>query len=151
MDAIDKKILMLLQENAKLNSKEIANKIGLSTTPTYERIKRLEKTGFIKKYIAIVDKKLIGKKLEVFCQVSLQQHSKRFLEVFEREIRKIPQVMECYHIAGNYDYLLKLIVSDMEEYQQFIMFKLASIENISNVQSSFVLTEIKNNLKLELD
>ncbi|WP_196885189.1 Lrp/AsnC family transcriptional regulator [Aureivirga sp. CE67] len=151
MDAIDKKILMLLQENAKLNSKEIANKIGLSTTPTYERIKRLEKNGFIKKYIAIVDKKLIGKKLEVFCQVSLQQHSKRFLEVFEREIRKISYVMECYHIAGNYDYLLKLIVSDMEEYQQFIMIHLASIENISNVQSSFVLTEIKNDLKFELE
>ncbi len=149
-DIIDKKILFSLQSDCRLNTKEIAAKVDLSVTATYERIKRLEKTEIIKGYVAIVNKEKIGKSLIAFCSVSLQLHSKPLLNKFEEAITKIDEVMECFHVAGTYDYLLKIVVTDMNQYQDVITNKLAVIENIGQVQSSFVMTEIKNETAYKL-
>ena len=144
LDQIDKKILSILSSNSKLGNKEIAAEIGLSITPTFERIKRLERHGVIKNYVAILDKKKIEKGLHVLCQVSLKAHNLDLLLGFEDEIVHLHEVSSCYHIAGNYDYLLSIEVKDMDEYQDFLKQKLASIPNIANVQSSFVMSTLKS-------
>ena len=113
-DTVDKKILSLLQINSKINIKELALKTGLTQTPIYERIKRLEKSGIIKKYIAVLDKEKIGFTVEVFCQVTLLVHSKELINRFENSVNKMDEVIECFHVAGNYDYLLRVIVKDMK-------------------------------------
>ena len=144
LDTIDRQIIMLLQGDARLKTKEVAHQVGLTVTPTYDRIKRLEKDGYIAKYVALVDKQKVGKTLVAFCNVSLERHSKPLLINFEAEIKKVPEVIECYHIAGGFDYLLKMVVEDMNSYQLFLTNKLAAIENVATVQSSFVMTEVKH-------
>ncbi|WP_372769471.1 Lrp/AsnC family transcriptional regulator [Lutibacter sp.] len=146
IDLTDKKILNLLQHNSKANIKEIALKIGLTQTPTYERIKRLEKAGVIKNYIAILDKEKVGYTIEVFCQVTLLVHSKDMITRFENAINKIDEVMECFHVAGNYDYLLKIIVKDMNSYQAFLKNKLSVLDSVGNVQSTFVMSSTKDSI-----
>ncbi|MGY0041601.1 Lrp/AsnC family transcriptional regulator [Pedobacter sp. NJ-S-72] len=144
-DPIDKKILKVLQADARLNTKQIAAKIGLTVTPTYERLKKIEQSGVVKEYVALLDRDKIGKTIVAFINVSLQLHSKPLINVFEKAIVKVPEVMECFHVAGNFDYLLKVVVKkDMNSYQNFLSNKLATIENIAHVQSSFVMTEIKH-------
>jgi len=144
IDKIDRSLLNLLQSNTKLNTKELAQKVGLSVTPTYERIKRLEKQGYIKHYVAILDRKLIDKNLMVISFVSLILHSRDMQIEFEKSVIEYPEVIECFHVTGSYDYQLKVVVSDMEEYQSFIKNKLSSINNIANVQSSFVMSSLKD-------
>jgi Lrp/AsnC family leucine-responsive transcriptional regulator len=143
LDTIDREILALLKSNAKMGNKEIAARIGLSVTPTFERIKRLERQGVILGYEAVLNKKAIGKGLKVLCQVSLKAHNLDLLLGFEDEIVHLDEVSACYHIAGDYDYLLSIEVRDMDEYQKFLKEKLASIANIANVQSSFVMSTLK--------
>jgi Lrp/AsnC family transcriptional regulator, leucine-responsive regulatory protein len=150
MDAIDKRILMVLQNDAKANIKIIAEKSGLSVSPTFARIKKLEQLGYIKKYVALLDEVKIGKSIQVFCQVTLSIHSKEVIDNFKNKIAKLHDVMGCYHVSGNYDFLLKIAVKDMNEYQQFAVEKLSIIEGISNVQSTFVLEEIKNEVAHKL-
>ena len=144
LDIVDKKILHLLQKNSKINIKEIAVKTGLTQTPIYERIKRLEKSGVIKNYIAILDKEKIGFTVEVFCQVTLLVHSKELITRFENAVNKMDEVFECFHVAGNYDYLLKVVVRDMKNYQLFLKNKLSVLESVANVQSTFVMTSTKD-------
>ena len=144
IDKIDVSLLNLLQSNTKLNTKELAQKVGLSITPTYERIKRLEKEGYIKQYVAILDRKLIDKNLMVISFVSLILHSRDMQIEFEKSVIEYPEIIECFHVTGSYDYQLKVVVSDMEEYQLFIKNKLSSINNIANVQSSFVMSSLKD-------
>ncbi|MDD3723213.1 MAG: Lrp/AsnC family transcriptional regulator [Lutibacter sp.] len=150
LDLTDKKILNLLQQNSKANIKEIALKIGLTQTPTYERIKRLEKVGIIKSYIAVLDKEKVGYNIEVFCQVTLLVHSKEMITRFENAINKIDEVMECFHVAGNYDYLLKIIVKDMNSYQAFLKNKLSVLDSVGNVQSTFVMSSTKDSAGFSL-
>ena len=150
LDDTDKKILTLLQENSKINIKELAVKTGLTQTPVYERIKRLEKTGIIQKYVAVLNKEKIGYNVEVFCQVTLLVHSKELIIKFETAIVKMEEVIECFHVAGNYDYLLKIIVKDMKNYQNFLKNKLSVLASVGNVQSTFVMTSTKNNSILPL-
>ena len=150
MDAIDKRILMVLQNDAKANIKMIAEKSGLSVSPTFARIKKLEQLGYIKKYVALLDEVKIGKSIQVFCQVTLSIHSKEVIDNFKKKIAKLSDVMGCYHVSGNYDFLLKIAVKDMNEYQRFAVEKLSVIEGISNVQSTFVLEEIKNEVAHKL-
>ena len=150
MDAIDKRILIVLQNDAKANIKIIAEKSGLSVSPTFARIKKLEQLGYIKKYVALLDEVKIGKSIQVFCQVTLSIHSKEVIDNFKKQIAKLHDVMGCYHVSGNYDFLLKIAVKDMNEYQQFAVEKLSVIEGISNVQSTFVLEEIKNEVAHKL-
>ena len=143
LDSTDKQIVNLLQQNSKANIKEIALKIGLTQTPTYERIKRLEKSGIIKNYVAILDKEKAGFSVEVFCQVTLLVHSKEMITKFENAVNKIDEVVACFHVAGNYDYLLQVIVKDMKSYQIFLKNKLSVLDSVSNVQSTFVMTSTK--------
>ena len=151
MDAIDKKILMLLQQNAKLNTKEIATKIGLTLTPTYERIKKIEESGYIKSYRAVLDRKKINKNTLVYCQVVLFKHQKRLIEDFTHKVLSYPEVLECHHVSGNFDFLLKVLVQDMDEFQEFINNKLSVVDYISTIHSSFVMKAIKEDTPYKLD
>ncbi len=142
-DWIDYRILELLQEDAKLTIKEISDKLNLSKTPVFERIKKLEREKFIKGYQGKLDRRKLGLNLVVFCNVSLDAHQKAYLETFESDVQKLPEVVACYHVAGMYDYLLQVMVTDMISYQEFVTQKLASLPHINQVQSSFVMTEVK--------
>jgi Lrp/AsnC family leucine-responsive transcriptional regulator len=144
LDVLDLKIIEILKENSKLSYKEIADKIGLSTTPTYERIKRLEKNNVILKYTIQENKILLDKGMKIYCHVSLKGHNKELIELFEKEVIKLNEVVTLHHIAGNMDYLLFIETKDIETYHHFLREKLASIPNIANVQSSFVLKSLKN-------
>lgn len=150
MDIIDKKILMLLQSNAKQNTKEIADKIGLSVSPTYERIKKLELSGHIKSYVALLDGNKINRSILVYVQISLATHSRALIDNFKAEMKHLDEVMTCMHVSGHYDFLLKVAIADMNEYQNFVIDKLSVIKGISNVQSSFVMEEIKNETQFQL-
>jgi DNA-binding Lrp family transcriptional regulator len=143
MDATDRLILGLLQHDAKLTNKEIADKLGKSVTPVYERIRKLEKEGLIKGYVALIDRRKAGISLLVYTNVQLKEHSFPMLKAFEKAIVKLDEVMECNHMTGAYDYLLKIAVRDMNEYQDFIINKLSRLANIGTVQSSFIMNEIK--------
>lgn len=143
MDELDQKILEIIQKNAKLGIKEVAAQIGLSTTPTYERIKRMERVGIIEGYFTKVNRRLQGLSLGVLCNVQLKSHASEYLEEFEQEIIKLPEIRSCFHIAGNFDYLLKIAVRDMDEYSYFVKDKLSKIPHISQVQSSFIMRTMK--------
>ncbi len=143
IDATDKKLLQLLQDKCDYTTKELATKLNLSPTPVYERIKKLDKAGIIIKRVALLDQEKLGFGLTAFCNIQLKEHSKPFLKEFEKHITEFPEVISVYHIAGMYDYLLKVIIKDMQEYQNFIINKLAALNNIGHVQSSFVMTEVK--------
>lgn len=141
LDAVDIKILEVLQGDARITTKALADQLNLSTTPVFERVKRLEREGLIKKYVALVDNKKLGLRLIAFISISLTKHSRSYLEKFVNEVEQYPEVMECYHIAGNYDFLLKVVVRSMEVYETFVLTKLSTIANLGQVQSSFVLSE----------
>jgi len=145
-DPYDIAILQEVQKNAKITIKDLSEKINLSPTPTFERLKKLEKEGYITGYHAKLDIKKLGLSLMVMCNVSLKNHQKDIIEKFQEEIIRFDEVKECFHIAGMYDYLLKIIVKDMDAYQQFVSKKLASLDNIGNVQSSFVMIELKEDI-----
>lgn len=151
LDETDLAILGLLQEDAYATHKEIAGKLNMTTTPIFERIKRMEREGVIRKYVALLDQRKVGLQLVAFCDVQLKEHSTPFLEKFEEEIRTIPEIQEVYHIAGMFDYLLKVVVKDMEAYQGFVAKKLAALDNIGRVQSAFVMKEIQHTTRLKLD
>ena len=150
IDSTDKSILDLLQKDGKITFKEIATQLNLTTSPVYERIKRLERGGYIKSYKAILDRKKIGLNLLVFCNISLKEHQATYLAKFENDIQAFDEVIACYHIAGMYDYLIQISVENMDVYQHFIATKLANIKNIARVQSSFVMTEVKSSVDLPL-
>jgi DNA-binding Lrp family transcriptional regulator len=143
-DHIDARILDLLQTDARLTNKEIADKIGKTVTPVYERIKWLEEEGFIQRYVAVLDRNKIDKNQVAFTNVQLKEHSHPMLKAFEKDIVRFPEIMECYHMTGLFDYLLKIVVKDMNEYHGFIVNKLSKLPNIGTVQSSFMMTEIKH-------
>lgn len=151
IDAIDRRILELLQEDGKKKIKEIAHQLQMTNTPIFERIKRLEREGIIRGYTAQLDRAKLGFVLTAFCSITLEQHHKAYLDQFEEDVRKLPEVAACYHLAGMFDYLLKVYVKDMVDYQYFITEKLASLANIGRVQSSFVMTEVKEEAGLPLD
>ena len=122
----------------------------MSTTAVYERIKRLEKTGVIKKYVALVDKSKANKEFTVLCHVKLIQHIKEYVLQFEREVQKLEEVSECFHVSGDYDYILKIHVTDMTAYRDFMVTKLTALNNIGSTQSSFMISEVKNTTAVSL-
>ena len=148
LDSTDLKILQALQENARQTIKELAAKVNLSTTPVFERLKRLEREGFIRQYVAVLDAEKLDLGFEVFCSVKLKQMTRDVARAFTRTIRKIPQVAECYNISGEYDYLLKIRARNMKEYNEFIINTLGIVDAIGSVQSSFVMDEIKHSYSL---
>ena len=146
MDALDKtdlQILRTLQRNAKLTTKELADAVHLTPTPVFERLKRLERQGYIKKYVAVLDPDKLNRGLLVFCKVKLKQINSEIADDFTRRIQHLPAVSECYNISGNYDYLLKIRAADMHEYQQFLLNKLGTIESLASLESTFVMSEVK--------
>lgn len=150
LDEFDLNILRTLQDDARLTTKELAAKVNLSTTPVFERLKKLERGGFIKKYVAILDAEKLNLGFEVFCSVKLKQMSTEVANNFVAVIKGIPQVTECYNISGEFDYLLKIHAANMKAYNDFIINILGQIDSIGSIQSSFVMNEIKHSYGLNL-
>ena len=148
LDKKDLSILALLQENARITVKEISQKIHLSTTPVHERIKRMEAEGVIKQYATLVDHSKVNRGLMVICYVSLKQHSKNAGVKFIKTIHGLNEVTECYSISGEFDFMLKVVAKDMDDYYDFHVNRLSQIENIGNVQSVFVMGIIKQTHRL---
>jgi Lrp/AsnC family leucine-responsive transcriptional regulator len=144
MDALDNKLLQLLQSDTKKTNKELSLKLNLSVTAVYERIKKLEREGIIEKYVALLNRNMINKGFVVFCHIKLIQHSKDFLTKFENEVVKLNEVLECFHVSGDYDYILKICVKDMEEYREFMVTKLTTLQHIGSTHSTFMIGEVKN-------
>lgn len=150
LDDIDLQILRTLQKNAKLTTKELADAVHLTPTPVFERQKRLERKGYIRKYVAVLDPEKMGQGLLVFCKVKLVQINHEMANAFTRRIMRIPEVTECYNTSGAYDYLLKVRAADMKTYQEFVLNKLGEIENISSIESTFVMSEVKQNYGISI-
>jgi Lrp/AsnC family leucine-responsive transcriptional regulator len=148
LDAKDISILALLQQNARMTVKEIADKIHLSTTPVHERIKRMETNGVIKQYATLVDPAKVKKGLIAICYVSLKEHSKTAGTKFIKAINAMTEVLECYTISGEFDFMLKVVTEDMNAYHDFHVNKLSNIENMGHVQSVFVMGVIKQTHQL---
>ena len=150
LDEIDLKILRLLQKDAKLTNKALSANLALSVTAVYERIKKLEKTGFIQGYVALVSKEKVDKSFVAFCHVKLVQHTQDNGKQFEREVIAIDEVLECYHLSGDYDYLLKVHVKDMESYRKFMIEKLTNLNHIGSTHSMFMINEVKHTTALNI-
>ncbi len=148
LDAKDLAILRLLQANARTTVKEIAEQVHLSTTPVHDRIKRLEENGVIRQYVALLDANKVRKGLKVICYVSLKQHSKEAGGRFIQAILQMPEVVECYNISGEFDFMLKIVAEDMNTYYDFHVNRLGEVENIGNIQSVFVMGVIKETTAL---
>jgi len=144
MDALDKKLLRLLQEDCRKTTKQYALELSLSTTAVYERIKKLEREGVITKYVALVDKEKIDKNFTVFCHVKLIQHTKANISGFEKQVVSLEEVKECYHTSGDYDYILTIHLKNMDAYREFMVNKLTTIDQIGSTQSSFVIGTVKS-------
>lgn len=144
LDKTDLNILRTLQENARLTTKELAQRVNLSTTPVFERMKRLEREGYIKRYIAVLDAEKLNQGFVVFCNVKLRILNRDIAHDFVRVIQDIPEVTECYNISGNYDYLLKVHAPNMKYYQEFVINVLGTISALGSLESTFVMEEVKN-------
>ncbi len=150
LDATDYKILNLLQDNSRLKIKELSAKLNLSTTPIFERIKKMERHGIIDRYIAVVNPEKLGIKLNAFAQISLKSHSKKEIKEFVQHIVKFSEVMECHYVTGGYDFMLKVLVADIKEYNEFILDKLADVPNIGKVESALSLAVEKHSRVIPL-
>lgn len=150
LDKIDLKILRIMQNNSKLTTKELAQQVNLSTTPVFERLKRLESEGYIKKYVAILDADKLNCGFVVFCSVKLKRVNREIASDFIRVIQDIPEVSECYNISGEYDYLLKIHAPDMKYYQAFILNVLGTIDSLGSLTSTFVMAEVKHNYGISI-
>lgn len=150
IDEIDSKLLNILQDNSRVTIRELSEKLHLSTTPIHERIKKLEKSGIIKQYVTLLDPKILGKKLTVFISVSLSSHVKEVIDEFEREIKVMPEVMECYYVSGTWDFFIKIQCADMDDYHNFVINRFSRLKNITQFYSSFVMSESKVSYKHQL-
>ena len=150
LDKVDLQILRTLQENARLTTKELAAQVSLSSTPVFERVKRLEREGYIKKYIAVLDADKLNQGFVVFCNVKLRRMNKDIAMEFTRIIQNIPEVTECYNISGSYDYLLKIHAPNMKYYQEFIINVLGTIDSLGSLESMFVMDEVKHDYGLHI-
>jgi len=151
LDRTDILILRELQKDAKLTTKELAAKVNLSPSPTFERQKRLEREGYVKKYVAVVDPVKVGNGIMVLCNVRLKHHSKEFSRQFTSVIAGIDEVVECFNTSGEYDYQLKIYARDMRHYQEFILGTLGDLDCIGSLHSIFVIGEVKNSLCVPIE
>jgi Lrp/AsnC family leucine-responsive transcriptional regulator len=150
LDEIDKKLINSLQNDSKQTTKQLSLQLNLSVTAVYERVKKLEKEKIIEKYVALVNKNKIEKSFLIFCHVKLIQHSKEYVTTFEREILKLEEVSECFHVSGDYDYILKIYVKDMDAYRDFMVTKLTAIKYIGSTHSTFSIEQVKNTTTINL-
>ena len=150
LDKTDIQILRTLQQNSRLTTKELAARVHLSATPVFERLKRLENEGYIKKYVAVLDAAKLNRGFMVYCCVKLRQLSRDIASDFTGMVKEIPEVTECYNISGEYDYLLKVHAPDMKYYQEFILNVLGTIDSLGSLTSMFVMDEIKHGYGIPL-
>lgn len=150
-DQIDKKLIALLQNNSKRTNKELSNILNLSVTAVYERIKKLESSGVINKYVALVKKEAIEKSFVAFCHIKLTKHTQDYVYKFEKEVTNLNEVLECYHLSGDYDYLLKVLVKDMQAFREFMVNKLTLINHIGSTHSMFMINEVKHTTAISLE
>ena len=144
LDNIDITILRALQKNSRLTTKELAAKIHLSTSPAFERQKRLEREGYIKGYMAVVDAEKVGNGILVLCNIRLKQHTEYLIQQFMDAVKNIDEITECFNTSGDYDFLIKVYAKDMKDYQQFMQHTLGRIECVGSLHSVFVIDETKN-------
>lgn len=144
LDNTDISILRILQENARLTTKELAAKVNLSPSPVFERQKRLEREGFIKGYTAVVDAEKVGNGILVLCNIRLKQHTEELIQQFMDAVQNIEEITECFNTSGDYDFMIKVYAKDMKDYQQFMQHKLGKMECMGSLHSVFVLDETKN-------
>ncbi|MNQ00487.1 Leucine-responsive regulatory protein [compost metagenome] len=150
LDPTDKKLLYLLQNDTKKTTKELSLLLNLSITAVYERIKKLEREGIIDKYVVLLNRTKIEKGFVVFCHLKLIQHTKAFIDQFENEVIQLKEVLECHHVSGDYDYILKIVVKDMDAYREFLVKKLTTLEHIGSTHSTFMISEVKNTTVVEV-
>lgn len=144
LDETDRKILRILQRNSDLTVKELAAKLHLSTSPTFERQKRLERDGYIERYMAVVNPHKVGNAIMVLCNIRLKQHSQELIQEFMNVVQNLEEITECYNTSGDYDFLIKVYAHDMKSYQQFMLNTLGTINCIGSLHSIFVIDETKN-------
>lgn len=144
LDETDRKILRILQRNSDLTVKELAAKLHLSTSPTFERQKRLERDGYIERYMAVLNPHKVGNGIMVLCNIRLKQHSQELIQEFMNVVQNLEEITECYNTSGDYDFLIKVYAHDMKSYQQFMLNTLGTINCIGSLHSIFVIDETKN-------
>lgn len=150
LDGTDIKILRLLQQNARLTLKEIGARVNLSSTPVYERFRRLEREGFIKRYVAVLDVEKLNMGFTVYCSVKLKQQNQETVQDFASVVMGLREVTECYNISGRYDYLLKIQASSMKAYRDFVLNVLGSMESVASFESTFVMDELKHDYGISI-
>lgn len=150
-DEVNKQILSILQEDGSITNSELAKRIGLAPASTLERVKKLEKTGVIRKYVALLDSEKVGKEIVAFVEISMNEHSAETIKTFSHEIALIPEVLDCHHISGDKDFLLKVVTDSIKNYEKFALEKLAVIPHVGKISTLFVLSTIKSETSLHLD
>ena len=150
LDKVDLQILRTLQENARLTTKELASRVSLSSTPVFERLKRLESNGYIEKYIAVLNADKLNQGFIVFCHVKMSKLNKHIAKDFTERVKRIPEVTECYNVSGHYDYMLKIHAPNMKYYQEFVLNVLGTIDNLSSLESTFVMDTIKHDFGITI-
>lgn len=143
LDQIDRKILKALQDNARLSSQELSGQVGISSSPCWRRVKALEEAGVITKYVTLVDPEALGLSISIFTNVSLDKQIETALETFQKAVRKRPEVMECYLMTGDFDYLLRVVVGSLHDYERFLLDHLTKIPGVASIKSSFALKQVK--------
>ncbi len=151
LDDIDKKILEILQQDGRITNKDLAAQLNLSPPPTLERVKKLEKNGYIKRYAALVDELKININTVLMVSISLNRHKDDSIAQFREQIQDLEEVMECYHVTGDADYLLKVVCKDMNAYENFIVKKLSALEHIDKIKTSVVLSKVKHQTHYSLE
>ena len=149
-DIVDRKLLSLLQKDSKVTTKKLSLQLDLSVTAVYERIKKLERTGVIEKYVAVINKEKIDKSFVVLCDIKLVQHSNEYITKFESEVIQLDEVLECFNVSGDYDYILKVVVKNMKAYREFINTKLTKLQHIGSTHSTFIISELKHSTEVQV-
>ena len=151
LDAIDRRILEHLQDNARISNVDLAARVGISASPCWRRVRELEESGVISNYVTLIDAASVGLMVSVFVNVSLEKQVERELDVFQNAIRERPEVMECYLMTGEADFLLRVVVPDLMAYERFLMDHLTRVPGIASIKSSFALKQVKYRTALPLD
>lgn len=151
IDATNKKILRILQKEGAITNAELASRIGIAPATTLERVKKLVNNGVINKFVALVEPEKVGKDITAFVGITLNDHSSKAVKLFNKEICEIPEILECYHVAGDADYILKVVTADIRSYELFAIEKLAHISNVGRITTRFVLSKVKQETSIPIE
>lgn len=151
LDRTDREILSILQEDARIPNNELADRVRLTPSPCLRRVKRLEELGVIKGYVTLLDAEVIERDLQVFVEVTMEKQTREIIDCFEAEVVELSEVMECYLVTGDSDYLLRVAVADLEAYQRFLMDHLTRIRGVDDIKTVITMKQVKHTTKLPLD